>query len=333
MAWMIRSPVVRLWLLVASRRLLRWEQLVDTSRLRVVRALLRTLRSWFLASGSDAPCGAKCSGSGGKASPNLFVVSVLGRSFQDTPLVVTVRGHLDAVKRFMKGDYYIGRGCRQCSLGCSPLANPFKVAKHGRERAIELFTKHLNDDISLRSSIWMLSGLRLLCHCGLQQSCHADALISAFSHDFPEAYDRHDTSASVPYTSAQLKLSCSTQRRTRLKRRFQRRRRSGSIWSRVDRNRKANAGQSETSAMASPWRRRDDGLPPRGSTPCSDTWTSVSELVRKFSEHYGTTQLLMDLALGRVEKCPFPSESVRELKGEIIGLLSSRGLNLYRAEW
>ena len=39
----------------------------------------------------------------------------------------------------------------------------------------------------------------------------------------------------------------------------------------------------------------------------------------------------MDLALGRVEKCPFPSESVRELKGEIIGLLSSRGLNLNRA--
>ena len=64
---------------------------------------------------------------------------------------------------------------------------------------------------------------------------------------------------------------------------------------------------------------------------CSDTWTSVSELVSKFSEHCRTTQLLMDLALGRVEKCPFPSESVREFKGEIIGLLSSRGLNLNRA--
>ena len=65
--------------------------------------------------------------------------------------------------------------------------------------------------------------------------------------------------------------------------------------------------------------------------PCSDTWTSASDLVRRFSEHYGTTQLLMDVALGRVEKCPFPSESVRELKGEIVGLLSSRGVNLNRA--
>ena len=32
--------------------------------------------------------------------------SVLGNSFQDTPLVVPVSGHLDSVKRFMKGDYY-----------------------------------------------------------------------------------------------------------------------------------------------------------------------------------------------------------------------------------
>ena len=65
--------------------------------------------------------------------------------------------------------------------------------------------------------------------------------------------------------------------------------------------------------------------------PSSDKWTSVADLVRRFSEHHGTTQLLMDLALGRVEKCPFPGESLEELKGEIVGFLSSRGLNLNRA--
>ena len=105
---------------------------------------------------------------------------------EDTPLVVPVRGHLDSVKPFMKRDYYIGRGCRQRSLRCSPSANPFKVAKHGRERAIELFAKHLNDDFSLRSSVWMLAGLRLLCHCGPLQSCHADALVTAFTEDSQE---------------------------------------------------------------------------------------------------------------------------------------------------
>ena len=84
---------------------------------------------------------------------------------------------------------------------------------------------------------------------------------------------------------------------------------------------------SDGQSLASPGR----WPPATRQYPCSDTWTSVSELVRRFSEHYGTTQLLMDLALGRVEKCPFPCESVRELKGEIIGLLSSRGLKLNRA--
>ena len=63
--------------------------------------------------------------------------------------------------------------------------------------------------------------------------------------------------------------------------------------------------------MDRPWPHRDDGLPAMRRYPSSDTWTSVSDLVRKFSEHYATTQLLMDLALGRVEKCPFPSESAK----------------------
>ena len=277
---------------------------------------------------SDAPCGAKCSGSGGKASPNLSVVSVLGRSFQDTPLVVPMRGHLDAVKRFMKGDHYIGRGYRQRSLGCSPFANPFKVVKHGRERAIELFTKHLNDDISLRSSIWVLSGLRLLCHCWPLQSCHADALIAAFTEDSPGAYDA--TSASVPPTSAQLKYLAALREEP-----------DSSEGSSADEEVEASgAGWTGTGvgytvrdfcdgqSLASPGR----WPPAMRQYPCSDTWTSVSELVRKFSEHCGTTQLLMDLALGRVEKCPFPSESVRELKGEIIGLLSSRGLKCSSSE-
>ena len=73
------------------------------------------------------------------------------------------------------------------------------------EGAIELFAKHLEDDQQLRSALWTLSGLRLVCHCGLQQSCrHADALISAFADEFPDAFDRNDTSASPLPTSLQL---------------------------------------------------------------------------------------------------------------------------------
>ena len=65
--------------------------------------------------------------------------------------------------------------------------------------------------------------------------------------------------------------------------------------------------------------------------PQSDNWKTVVALVKRFSVHYGTTKLLMDLELGRVEKCPFPDEAVRELKEEVVEVLSSRGLLLNRA--
>ena len=45
--------------------------------------------------------------------------SALDEGFEATPIVVPVRGHLDSIKRLVKGDRYIGRGSRQRSLGKS----------------------------------------------------------------------------------------------------------------------------------------------------------------------------------------------------------------------
>ena len=45
--------------------------------------------------------------------------SALEEGFEDTPMVVPVRGHLDSIKRLLKGDRYIGRGSRQRSRGNS----------------------------------------------------------------------------------------------------------------------------------------------------------------------------------------------------------------------
>ena len=47
--------------------------------------------------------------------------------------------------------------------------------------------------------------------------------------------------------------------------------------------------------------------------PQSDAWNAVVVLVKRFSEVFGTTKLLMDLALGRVKECPFPIEAVASL--------------------
>ena len=86
---------------------------------------------------------------------------------RDNPglLVVPSRTHLDEVRRLMRGDLYIGRGCKQRNLQRSPFANPYKVSVYGREAAVDLFAEHLDRDTALSDSVWKLSGRRLLCHC------------------------------------------------------------------------------------------------------------------------------------------------------------------------
>ena len=255
---------------------------------------------------SPAPGGSKHFRAGAEVSPNLAVSSVLGRSFHETPLVVPLRGHLGSVRRFMKGDYYIGRRCRQRSFGCSLFANPFKVAKCGRDRAIELFAKHLDDDASLRSSFWILSGLRLLCHCGPLQSCHADALTTAFVHDFPSAYDRHDTTASVPPTSAQSNYLAELREEPASSggsSADEEAAAAGAGWTGTGKPMQIGVGYTvrdcDGQSLASPGR----WPPAMRRYPSSDTWIAATELVRRFSEHYGTTQLL--ILLGAWLALPF----------------------------
>ena len=73
-------------------------------------------------------------------------LSVLGESFGHTPLVVPVRGHLDSIKRLLRGDVYIGRGSRQRSLPKSRYCNTFKVSQVGRSIAISSFREALRAD-------------------------------------------------------------------------------------------------------------------------------------------------------------------------------------------
>ena len=112
------------------------------------------------------------------------------------PLVVPTRTHLDEVRRLMRGDLYIGRGCKQRDLQRSPFANPYKVSVYGREAAVDLFADHLDRDTTLSDSLWKLSGRRLLCHCKDSQRCHGD-----FRRQFPCACDRSQFSAAPPTAS------------------------------------------------------------------------------------------------------------------------------------
>ena len=125
--------------------------------------------------------------------------SPLGTNFVDTLLVEPVHGWLDGIRRFMCGDYYIGRGSTQRGLKRSHFCNDFKVSVYGDE-AIWRFEQKLKSDPALRESLWTLSGLRLVCHCTRVQECHGDAIIHEFRHLHPSAYD----SASPPLPSSRV---------------------------------------------------------------------------------------------------------------------------------
>ena len=114
------------------------------------------------------------------------------------PMVLPIRGHLDAVRRLLKRDFHVGRGCRQRGLRRSLYANDYKVSEFGRHTAIERFAEKLSRDSELQENLHTLSGKRLLCHCRPTEACHADSIISAFRDKFPEAFDRDDEEAPAP---------------------------------------------------------------------------------------------------------------------------------------
>ena len=125
------------------------------------------------------------------------------RSLSDVaqiPWVVPVRGHLDSIARLMSGDQYIGRGSRQRKLEKSQFSNPYKVSEYGRENAIRLFEQFLDSSSELISQVHSLSGKRLVCHCGMNQTCHADALIRKFRELHPDAFDRNGVNQRAPTT-------------------------------------------------------------------------------------------------------------------------------------
>ena len=78
--------------------------------------------------------------------------SALGGDYCSTPLVLPTRGHLDSVKRLLKGDVYIGRGSRQRSLKKSRFCNNYNVSVHGRDVAIARFREMLLQDEALLKS-------------------------------------------------------------------------------------------------------------------------------------------------------------------------------------
>ena len=69
---------------------------------------------------------------------------------------------------------YIGRACHYVGMNKSEWANPFSVAKYGREKALLLYREHIEEKLLGRLS--ELEGKELGCWCHPER-CHGDVLL------------------------------------------------------------------------------------------------------------------------------------------------------------
>ena len=64
--------------------------------------------------------------------------------------------------------------------------------------------------------------------------------------------------------------------------------------------------------------------------PSSRSWASVVNCFMRFTNLHGTKQLLVSLAMGKVDPCPFPLDEVAELKRSLIGAAAGFGYQVER---
>ena len=229
------------------------------------------------------------------------------RGAEPIPPIVPERGCVELVRKFMQGDYYIGRGSRERNLKASVFGNPFKIAVYGRAGAIRRYEAMLRKDDDLLKRLPQLSGSRLVCHCRADQACHADSIIAVYRETFPLAYDRSNTTAAAA-PSAEVLNRLAQQREVP----------ESDDGSTADEGAPGRGsgwvGTCRPMQIGSGYTRRDicDGQslasPGRWAVehrtyPDDETWRSVSSLYTDFSRRVGTPALLTSLALGKVSEC------------------------------
>ena len=105
----------------------------------------------------------------------------------------------------------MNRGSGQRRLAESHYCNPFTVAVCGRAGAIAWIGQHFLDDASLRSCLWSISGLQLICHCLDKEHGHANVLILEFSPRIqPHGHETVSTFISGPTVRAFMKSRTTT---------------------------------------------------------------------------------------------------------------------------
>ena len=232
----------------------------------------------------------------------------------------------------MVGDFYIGRGSRERGLEKSLYSNDYKVAQFGRERAISCFAQKLRSDEELRSKLWTLSGLRLICHCKPSQACHADSIIDEFRRMYPSAHDREDSDADPPKSEvlhylARLRMFPAPEDDSSADEEVPEK---GTGWRGTSPPMSVGLGYAapehcDGHSLASPGRWPS----PQRRYPETPLWTEISKCYMRLAEVRGTPQLLIELALGKVKSCPFSEDEIQALKRETTEVMQKLVIKIY----
>ena len=162
----------------------------------------------------------------------------------------------------------------------------------------------------------------MVCHCRANERCHGDVLVEEFQESHPTAYDRSDCHGAHPEPGvltfmARLREEPDSD--------------DGSSPDEGVPNKFAgHRGIGEPMQVGVGYTQRElcDG----GSRlyPTSAHWNRISNVYRRFTDHHGTEELLVSLAMGKVDKCPFPLADIAGLRKELIDVAAEYGFHLER---
>ena len=62
--------------------------------------------------------------------------------------------------------------------------------------------------------------------------------------------------------------------------------------------------------------------------PTSRSWLQIAECYSRFADYYGTEELLVSLASGKVTECPLRSEKVSIFNEELLGIATQNGFQM-----
>ena len=207
------------------------------------------------------------------------------------------------------------------------------MSQVGRSVAISSFRQALLADSVLYNSLWTLSGTRLVCHCRATEDCHGDVLVEEFRKLYPAAHDRNQPCGAPPGHEilsflARLREEPESDE-------------GSSPDEGVPEKHAGYRGNGPPMMVGVGYVQREfcDGQslasPGRWSPgsrvyPSTTAWCSVRECFWRFTTHFGTEKLLVDLAMGKVAESPFPHDEIIQLKEAVVEAAARAGISIIR---